>query len=292
MQTREPQPVAGPLSTLGEGVLWDHRRDVLWWVDVRSPAVHGLDWATGAVRSFQMPEVVAALVLRRGGGLLACLRSGLWSLDPDTGAVAPFLNRPDDRAGSRLNDTTVDARGRIWTTTMWDFAREKTGRVYRIDAHRSVTDVRGPYWITNGLCFAPDRRTMYFSDTVEGRIIAFPFDLETGSLGEPRLFAGPDAAPGHPDGSTIDAEGYLWSARFGAGAVARFSPDGRLDKVVEVPATQVTSCGFGGRNLDTLYVATGTQGLAQERLKSQIHAGALFAVPLDVPGLPENEYVG
>lgn len=158
MTSGAPRPVAAPLSTLGEAPLWDHRRGVLWWVDVRSPCLHGLEVASGAVRSIRMPEVIAALALRRGGGLLLCLRSGLWSFDPDGEAMAPLARRPDSEAGNRLNDTKVDAKGRLWTSTMWDFARQRTGALYRVDGDLAFHRMLGPVLIPNAICFSPGRR--------------------------------------------------------------------------------------------------------------------------------------
>jgi sugar lactone lactonase YvrE len=288
--TVEALPVAR--STLGESPLWDYRRGVLWWVDVRSPCIHGLEVATGAVRSFRTPEVVAAVALRRGGGLVACMVSGLWAVDPDTGAATRLAPRDDGHAGNRLNDTKVDAKGRLWTSTMWDFARERTGALYRVDADLVFRRMHGPVRVPNAISFAPDGRTLHFTDTAEGDILAFDLDMETGALGPPRVLAPADVAPGHPDGATVDAEGYLWNARFGVGQVIRLAPDGRLDRTVRLPATQVTACAFGGPDLSTLYVTTGTQGLTPDGLRTQVTAGALFAVDVGVRGRKEPEFHG
>ena len=133
---------------------------------------------------------------------------------------------------------------------------------------------------------------MYFTDTADGRILAYDYDREAGLPGAPRVLVDPDGAPGHPDGSTVDETGCLWNARYAGGCVARFRPDGRLDRVIELPASQVTCCAFGGPALDTLFITTATQNLGAEARAKEPLAGGLFAVDVGVKGVAEPRFAG
>jgi sugar lactone lactonase YvrE len=146
--------------------------------------------------------------------------------------------------------------------------------------------------VPNSLCWSPDGRTMYFSDGREPVIDAFDYDPATGTPSWRREFARLPAGSGVPDGAAVDADGFVWCAIYGGGAVHRYAPDGRLDRAVPLPVSQPTSCAFGGPALDTLYVTTARQRLSEEQLAAQPLAGALLALDVGVRGLPEPEFRG
>jgi len=146
--------------------------------------------------------------------------------------------------------------------------------------------------VPNALAWSPDDRTLYFADTTDGRLRAYAFDPDEGTLGAMRVLVERDILPGRPDGAAIDADGCLWSARYEGGCVARITPDGRIDRVIAIPATRVTACTLGGADLRTLYVTTARQKLSQAELAAQPHAGALFALRVSAPGLPEARFAG
>ena len=150
--------------------------------------------------------------------------------------------------------------------------------------------VRTDVTIANGIGFSPDDSTMYFADTATGAIESAPFDAETGFPGAWRILVERGAAPGKPDGSAIDSDGGIWSARFGGGCIARFTPAGKLDRLISVPATQPTSCAFGGTALDTLFVTSATQRMSAGALAGEPLAGAVFALKPGVRGLPETAF--
>ena len=143
--------------------------------------------------------------------------------------------------------------------------------------------------IPNALCWSPDGSTMYWADSPQRQILAFPYDPATGTPGEPRIFA-EITAPAVPDGATVDAEGYLWSAQYNGSRVVRYAPDGSVDRVITLPATQITSCAFGGTNLSTLFITSATQNLSADVLATQPLAGALFVVDVGVKGVREPRY--
>jgi sugar lactone lactonase YvrE len=172
---------------------------------------------------------------------------------------------------------------------MRDYGLARTGSLYRVGSDLSCRQMIGDIAVPNALSWSPDDRTMYFTDTPEGRLRAYAFDADEGQLGTMKYLDMP-SLPGKPDGATVDSEGCLWNARYQGGCVARITPQGRVDQIIEVPAAQVTSCALGGPGLQTLFITTARQKLTQAELASQPLAGGLFAVNVSVGGLPEPAY--
>ncbi len=275
---------------LGECPLWDERERMLWWVDSRWPALKRFDPATGAVMMQVLPEVVGSIAFREQGGLLAATKSGLHVLDGSGGALEPRANPEAHLPENRFNDGRCDRAGRFWAGTMCDARRDPTGSLYRFDADFECTRLRNAIIIPNGLAFSPDNRTMYFADTNRHTIWAWDYDLASGAATHERVFA--DTGEGRPDGSCVDADGGLWNAQYGGGRLVRYTPTGKVDRVVEVPVANPTCCAFGGDDLGTLYVTTATQRLSPEELAHQPLAGSLLALRPGVKGLPEGRFAG
>ena len=162
---------------------------------------------------------------------------------------------------------------------------QSTGVLYKVEPDLRIVPMEGGVGISNATCWSPDHRTMYFADTLLGAIHAYDFDLELGAISNKRVFAKPDSL-GFPDGATVDAEGYVWNARWEGGSLIRFAPDGAVDAVVAIPASRVTCCAFGGDDLDTLYVTTSRLHLTEQELAEQPQAGGIFALKPGVKGLP------
>ncbi len=277
---------------LGEGPLWNARDESIWWVDILGPAIHRLTPATGARMTWTMPAAVGSFVFRPGGDLVVGLRSGFQIFDPKGGAFTMIAAPESDKPKNRPNDGKCDRDGRYWCGTMMDGGAEPTGALYRIDRDRSCRKFLDGIRVPNSIAFAPDGRTMYFADTREGTIRAYDYDRAAGTMGAMRVLAEAGHAPGNPDGSTVDADGCLWSARYGGGLVVRITPAGKVDRAIRLPVTQVTAAAFGGTQLDTLYITTAAQRLPPEELARQPLAGALFAVRPGVTGLPEADFAG
>lgn len=283
--------VAAPgADLLGECPLWDERAQLLWWVDSRWPAVKQLDPASGAVMVLVLPEVVGSIAFREQGGLLAATKSGLHFLDPASGALEARSNPEAALPENRFNDGRCDRAGRFWAGTMSDVKRDPVGSLYRFDADLACTKLRNAIVIPNSLAFSPDGRRMYFADTMRHTLWAYDYDPASGAATNERVFA--DAGTGRPDGSCVDAEGCLWNADYGGARLVRYTPAGKVDRVVEVPVANPTCCCFGGADLGTLYVTTARQRLAPEELAKQPLAGSLLALRPGVKGLPEGRFAG
>jgi sugar lactone lactonase YvrE len=283
--------VGDSTDLLGEGPVWCPHEQALYWVDIMAPAVRRWRAGSGENSNWPMPESVGSLALCASGGILVALASALSVFDPATGAIKPVATPRDDGADMRFNDGKCDRQGRFWVGTMPNGPRAPRGRLYRLDAKAGCTAVLDGISVPNSLCWSPDGRTMYFADSELRTIWAFPYDPATGALGERRVFTRTEP-PEAPDGGTVDAEGYLWSARYGGGRIVRHAPDGRIDRVIELPVRQVTSCAFGGADLSTLFITSLTRNATPEQRAAQPLAGTLLAIEVGVRGLPEPRYAG
>ncbi|CAH2604764.1 6-deoxy-6-sulfogluconolactonase [Rhodovastum atsumiense] len=287
-----PRRIGTTTDILGEGPVWCPRAQALWWVDIKGPAVRRWDAARDTTQSWSLPEAVGALALRGDGdGLLLALARGLAFFDPATGALSPAAEPHGGDADLRFNDGKCDRQGRFWAGTMGETRRTPRGRLFRLQPQTGAQPVLEGLTIPNGPCWSPDGRIFYLADSPTRTIQAFPYDPATGEIGPAACFARIEP-PGVPDGATVDAGGYLWSAEHGGGRITRYAPDGRVDRRLELPVSQPTSCAFGGPDLATLFITSAREGLDAAALAAQPLAGAVLAVATGVRGLAEPRYAG
>jgi len=277
---------------LGEGPTWDAARAELAWVDLLAGRVHVWEPASGRRASFDVGQPVGAVVPRASGGFVLALAEGFAGLDPIDGRVEPLAAVEADNPRNRMNDGKCDSAGRFWAGTMEYGGEPGAGSLYRLGPDGRVIRIVGGVSISNGIAWSPDDETMYFIDSAAHAIDAFDFDPATGEAMRRRRLVSFPAAWGLPDGMTIDVDGFLWVAFWDGRSVRRLAPDGRLDEIVELPATRVTSCVFGGPDLTDLYVTSAMNGLTPEQLASEPEAGALFRVRPGVRGLPQHPFGG
>lgn len=282
-------------ALLGEGVFWSVREQLLYWVDILGRRLHRFDPANGGAVHWTFPEEVSALAQRAAAsGLIMTLRRGFALFDPADGDEPRYLHQPEtDLPGNRFNDGKCDAQGRFWAGTM-DFACEApTGALYRYDPDGRCTRHESGIAVTNGPAWSADGRTLYFNDTVQGRIHAYDFDARDGTLSGKRLWHSFAPGDGVPDGMTTDAAGRIWIAHWGGSCVSCHDPVTAHElQRVELPVSQVTNCAFGGPDLRTLYITTACVGLGAEQLEREPLAGGLFAASVDSPGLPAHLFGG
>lgn len=275
-------------DTLGECCLWCPVTRRLWWLDIQRPCLQSFDPVKGEHHVFPLPgRFCGCAALRQRGGLVLALDDGLHGFDPATGKLE-FLLRPEpDRPENRYNDGRCDRRGRLWIGTMSAGPRQPTGAFYRVDSDGSARRVLDTLTIPNSTAFSPDDRTFYLADTPSQIIWAFDFDIDAGAFANRRVFADLTARHPSPDGSCVDAEGFLWNAEYRGGRITRYAPDGRVDRTIEVPVAHPTCCCFGGERLDTLYVTS-----AGEDRPARPIDGALLAIDVGIRGLPEAAFGG
>jgi sugar lactone lactonase YvrE len=279
-------------ATLGEGPVWDERAGVLYFVDIEAPALFRFDPASGAVKRWDLPARIGCLALEQAGsGAVLALATGFARIDFATGALAAIANPLAGRADHRFNDGACDPRGRFWAGSMHVSSRQPSGVIYSLEAGGRTRAVFEGFSVPNGLAWSPDGARFYLNDSPRAMFVA-EFDAASGRVGAPFVFADVSAAPGFPDGTAVDAEGFLWSARWDGRGLARFAPDGRLDRFVDLPVSRPTSCAFGGRGLAQLYVTSARKGLDAATLAREPLAGAVFVLEPGVAGLPARRWAG
>jgi sugar lactone lactonase YvrE len=274
---------------LGEGPVWDPERGLLWWVDLLAGNVHAIDPSTGARTRFDAGDAVGAVGLTRGGGLVLALADSFALAGADGQDLTRVPGFTIDRTAIRFNDGKPDPWGNFIAGTMaWDESGNPPGSLYRLAPDGVVTELFGDVGLSNGLDWSDDQNLFYYSDTNIGRVDVFDTDPDTGALSGRRPFV---TVP-EPDGLTLDAEGCVWLALWGSGELRRYTPDGRLDTVVRLPAWQVTSAAFGGPDLGTLFITTAREGLTPAEQAEQPHAGDIFACTPGVTGRPPFLFAG
>ncbi len=286
-------------NALGESAYWDARRGRLWWLDVPLPSkLFWLDPVNGETASYDMPEMITSIRAKKDGtGLIVACHSGISSFDFASGKLSHVLDPEPQQPYNRSNDGGTDARGRFWFGTMQNNIApngagidlvSSAGTLYRLDADMTLTPFETGVGVSNTVCWSPDNRTMYFCDTMTGVISAYDFDLDAGTISNKRPFATFDR--GAPDGSTVDADGCLWNARWDGGCVVRFNPRGEVDTVIELPVEKVTSCAFGGAGLDELYITTARYGMSDAEFAAAPLSGNLFVCRPGAKGLVAPEF--
>ena len=281
---------------LGEGVLWCERSHTVFWTDIHASRLWNHDPQSGATRSWPMPERLCCFAFTADPErLLIGLASRLAFFNLGTGAITPICRIEDDLPTTRLNDGRCDRQGRfVFGTLNEDAGRAPIASFYRLNADLSLERLPLPgIAISNSICFSPDGTRMYYCDSMEGKIMVCDYDPASGAIANQRVFADLAQQPGGPDGSTVDADGHVWNAQWGGARVVRFAPDGRIDRIVDMPTAQPSCVAFGGTALDTLFVTSAHEGMTVQQRQQDALAGALFAVPeTGVRGLPEMRFAG
>jgi len=280
-----PRNVWPLAAELGEGPVWVERDRALWFVDIKKQQIHRYDPASGARRSWDAPEQVGFILPAERGGFVAGLQSGLYHFDDNSGAFDLIVKVDEDLPANRLNDGTVDPKGRIWFGTMDNQERDRSGAFYCFANGKLTRTAIGNIAITNGPAVSPDGRILYVVDTLRGTIDAVDID-DDGTLGERRSYVRIDPSEGHPDGPTIDAEGCVWISLYAGWEARRYSPTGELIERVRFPVANITKIAFGGDDLRTVYATTARQLLSRENIARQPEIGDLFEFTADVPGVP------
>lgn len=281
-------------TTLGEGPVWDVEEQRLYWIDSFGCKVYRCTADGREVRAWNVPDKIGSMALRKQGGAVLSLANGFHFLDFITGATQLIVDPEHDKPNTRLNDGKVDKRGRFVAGSMDVTEDGPNGALYRLDPDLSLHKLDDGIIVSNGPCWSPDGKIFYFSDTWSGEIWAYDYDLETGNVSNRRTFAKLDTSTGGAaDGSTVDAEGYLWNAQVYDGKVIRYAPDGTVDRVIEMPVKKVTSVNFGGPNMDVLFVTSMAKPPLPRFPEDGILRGSVFAIHgLGTRGIPEPRFAG
>jgi sugar lactone lactonase YvrE len=291
MKKIEAEPLTDIVAELGEGPLWCPKTETIYWIDVTQRKVfrHGL--RTNRTETFAVSGMPGSIALRNDGSIIAAFRTGLSIVSLETGQETKIASSIDFGV-ERFNDGKCDRRGRFFAGTMDKTMKEAIGGLYRVDTDRSVTKMAGGIRLSNGIGWSPDNRTMYHCDSRPGYVYAYDYDIETGTPTNRRIHIDLSSAGYHPDGCTVDAEGFLWLAEVNSSRVGRYAQDGRRVSGIDLPTKRVSSVMFGGASLDTLFITTMHYNLTPEEHAAQPLAGRLFVAYPGVKGLPEPYFAG
>ncbi len=286
--------VVAAADILGEIPLWCDRTRLLWWIDGKRPALQCYNPATGRHQAFRLPEhlIVGSIALTERGDFLLAANTELYRYDPASGLPpAQVLDLAEGESGNRLNDGRCDPAGRFWVGSMpKDARKEAAGSLYRIHAPAVCSRIMGDVMLPNSLCWSPDGRTMYFAETILRVTFAFDFDADNGAISNRRVFKDWTDRKGMPDGSAVDEDGCIWTAIIGDGQLVRLTPQGSVDRVIDMPVRYPTCPVFGGNDLGTLFVTSHSQRYTPERLAQNPLAGGLFALDVGSRGLREHRF--
>jgi sugar lactone lactonase YvrE len=291
----EPICVAPTGDRCGEGAVWHEAHAAVYWTDINRFLIHRFTPANQCVRTWFFDEPVTALTLTDREDVLAVvLGSGVILWEPLCDGRHKNRFHLEGWPEVRLNDGRADPRGSLWVGSMRNNvnadgsageAGGNDGILYRLDPDGRTTLHRRDLGISNTLAWSPDRRRFYFGDSLANTVWVYDYDPLTGNISNEAPFL-QNFSRGLPDGSTVDAEGYLWNCRFSGGCVVRVAPNGEIDRIVEMPVKNVTTCTFGGPHRKTLYITTAaTDAAPSDRL-----AGGLYGLETDVQGQPENRF--
>lgn len=278
-------------AIVGECPTWCEQTNRLYWVDIQGKKIHCYHPDSQQNNTFQLSEIVTAIALCEDRSkLIIALRKKIAVFDLTTQYVEILMMLEDDLTHNRFNDAKCDPAGRFWPGSMNDVNwSSPDGILYRINSVKHYDVVQKDVTCSNGMGWSPDYRTMYFTDSFRYTIFAFDYDNATGFISHRRPFVVLDKANGaFPDGLTVDAEGFVWSAHVGVGQIVRYDPSGKQERVIQLPVSRATSCTFGGNNLKMLYITSATETLTTQQLSNQPLAGSLFSIETNIQGLPTN----
>ena len=285
----------------GESPIWSPSDRSIYWIDINGRKIQRIGLNGQAHQVWNTPRFPNAMALRQSGkGAIVSFDDGIRLFDFD-GAEMPFAHPEADVDGNRYNEGKCDPQGRFWTGSMQSNLDDEggnrdmdrfSGGLYRIDADGSAHDMLPrTLGIANTMAWDVKRERFYFGDSLAHTIYCFDFDGETGRISNQRVFAKTEEH-GVPDGSCLDEDGYLWNTRYGGGVIIRYAPDGNIDRIVELPAANPTSCCFGGDDLRTLFVTSACNGIGEaERAANPAH-GSLMAFEPGVRGVAESFFAG
>ncbi|MDQ0298033.1 sugar lactone lactonase YvrE [Salibacterium salarium] len=289
--SKEASLVVDEKALLGEGPSWDDRKNVLYWVDIMGENIHCYHPESQKNQTIAVGQHPGAVVVHQSNELIAAMQHGFYFVDFEQGTWKAIVDPEENIPNNRFNDGKCDPAGRFWAGTMAYDKQRDQAFLYCLESDYTLSMKLDNIGISNGLAWDLDKNTMYYIDTPTRQVSAFDYDLTSGAISNRRTIITFSEDAGSPDGMTIDSEGMIWIAHYRGWKVSRWNPDnGECIDEIKVPASQVTSCVFGGADLKTLYITTARNNLSVEALQREPHAGGLFAIDLDIKGTPSDRF--
>lgn len=282
----EPKIIANYGCQVGEGPLWHPTEKRLYWIDIPQGRIFSYDPASGHHSLFYEGEVLGGFTFQSDGSFLLFMEKGAVAVLRE-GKLRYILDSIPGEEGNRFNDVIADPSGRVFCGTMNldpDLAQDRGGTLFRLDIDGSITPLLKNIGISNGMGYTLDQKRMYFTDSIDHKIYIFDYDKKTGGIANQRVFVNTPEGDGLPDGMTVDAEDYVWSARAFGSALYRYTPEGKEDRRISFPASFVSSVIFGGHDYDDIYVTTGG---GENHPDNGPGSGAVFHLNIGIKGMPD-----
>lgn len=281
-------------AVVGEGSLWDAENELLYWIDILRNQVYAFNPENNANRGYDVKENVGTVVLRETGGLMLALKNGFASFDLKTGKVEKMIDPESHLPNNRFNDGKCDPQGHFWAGTMAYDVKKGAGSLYCLATDHTVTKKIENVTISNGLVWDQSQTTFHYIDSLAYSVDAYDYQPESAAISNKRRIKKFPENGVVPDGMTIDEENFLWVALYGGGKVIRIHPQtGETVYEILIPgAKQITSCAFGGKNLDELYITSAGQKLSEKDWEEQPNAGGLFRVKIPFKGVQSTKFKG
>ena len=280
-------------NSLGEGITYSSTDNYLYWLDIGNKSkLYKLDLSSNKKEIFELPEIVTATSIKSEDELILATNNGLKLFNTSNAKFESVVTIEDEQTLTRSNDGASDAYGRFWFGTMQNNfdnngngipIKDNIGKLYKVDINKKISIIEEGLGIPNTFVWSPDNNNFYFSDTLKGTILSYNFELENGELSNKKELASFNR--GHPDGSTIDTDGCIWNCRWGGSCIVRFTPNGQVDQIIEMPVENITNCIFGGKDMKTLFVTTASN---EGKNKNELD-GSLFSINLNYQGIEDNK---
>jgi len=281
-------------NVIGEGPLWHSQEECLYWVNfIEQYQILRFYPQTRGTDAFETGIPIMALGIRQAGGFVAATGKGIATWDTQRKTLEPLCDPLFDRTGCRFNDAATDSRGRFWVGTLNDAnPKGRDGELFCVRADGSWQAMDNNITVANGIGWSPDRKIMYLTDSFRYSIYAYDYTPDTGTITNRRTFVETSPDSGIPDGLTVDSEGFVWSAFWGGWKVVRYNPEGKVDREYRLPVPNPTSCAFGGKQLDELYITSASLGLKKEEKERYPKSGDLFCLRAGITGMDEPRFAG
>ena len=286
-----PDLILDSKSLLGEGPWWDNDKELLFWIDSLGCKIYKYNPAANINHTIMTNQYIGCVIPRKGGGLISCMQNGIYHVDYENSNIDLVCGIENDIQDNRLNDGKCDSLGRLWFGSMSMITKKKDGKsetrgsFYNFSEKSGVIKVFGNVGVSNGIAWNEDETKMYYIDSMTRSVACFDFDIERALVRNKKYIIRIPDYDGLPDGMTIDEEGMLWIAHYGGFQVSRWDPSTgkKIDKI-RIPVPNVTSCIFGGKNLDELFITTARADLKEDDLKKYPLSGGLFKAATSVKG--------
>lgn len=277
---------------LGEGPFWNPNTNSICWIDILAPCIHSWNESSDTHRIWQTPSMIGCAALDGNGDFIVALVDGFWKCNSQTRALSLLVQLEAEKTRNRFNDGKCDPSGRFWAGSLSLNEKDPTGSVYFMDAQQDIKKVIDDVTISNGLCWSLDKRFFYYIDTPTLAVARYDYEDSSGNISNKTIIINIPEEDGFPDGMTMDADGMLWIAHWGGWQITRWDPhNGNKIATIRMPASQITSLCFGGKNYEDIYVTSASRGLSEKELAEEPLAGHLFVIRNSgFKGMPFHTY--